>query len=445
MKYSRHVNVKCCFQCDMFAEYHCHFCHQVLCRQCKETHVIDLDTKHHHVTLYGKIIKRENCTNHPSQVYERYCESCDIPVCFNCNNHKRHKLAGFKTAYKNKRKQAEECIVNMRIKLNKIQILLASFATDYGLCRKKIGRLQHFMLTKSVKLNIEIDDVPGIMSKKYKILLNERFQYQQIRIIRFIARIQDFEQRCFQVLNRPTQFLQFLKKARFPQIRDTPQLAQEYMFSLNCGFDMMNLIVLLTTMQFTEGEKRQTGNEKLLKLMTSPVLRKSLTLTDINGCGHISCVTPDKVCFGFRNTIYMVDTTTGKILHELATLGSGEIFTASSSGELIVLDMYNVGIGYWYNIIKWSKNMKTKKIFNRNGQWQPLCLYYSSYTCDLLVGMCEFDVDTKTETGKIMRYNIKRDLEQTILDDDTGHNMFCYPHHLTKTPIEMSWCQTIVL
>lgn len=75
---------------------------------------------------------------------------------------------------------------------------------------------------------------------------------------RFIANIQDFEQRCFQVLNRPTQFLQFLKKARFPQIRDTPQLAQEYMFSLNCGFDMMNLIVLSTTMQFTQGEKRQT-------------------------------------------------------------------------------------------------------------------------------------------------------------------------------------------
>ena len=94
------------------------------------------------------------------------------------------------------------------------------------------------------------------------------------------------------------------------------------MFSLNGGFDMMNLIVLLTIIQITEGEKRQTGNEKLSKLMTSPVLRKSPTLTGmcVNGCGHIFCVTPDKVCFGFMNTIYMVDTTTGKILHELTTL-----------------------------------------------------------------------------------------------------------------------------
>ena len=32
----------------------CHFCHRVFCRQCKETHVIDLDTKYHHVTLYEK-------------------------------------------------------------------------------------------------------------------------------------------------------------------------------------------------------------------------------------------------------------------------------------------------------------------------------------------------------------------------------------------------------
>ena len=67
------------------------FCHRVLCRQCKETHVIDLDTKYHHMTLYVKIIKRENYTNHSNQVYERYCESYDIQVCFNCNNHKIHK------------------------------------------------------------------------------------------------------------------------------------------------------------------------------------------------------------------------------------------------------------------------------------------------------------------------------------------------------------------
>ena len=156
---------------------------------------------------------------------------------------------------------------------------------------------------------------------------------------------------------------------------------------------MINLIVLSTTIQITGGEKRQTGNEKLLKLMTSTV-----TLTGINGCGHtcISCVTPDKIYFGFRNAINMVDTTTGKILHELATLGSGEeIFIVSSSGELIVLDMYN--------IIKWSYNMKTKviKLFKRGMglSWKPRCLYYYSYTCDLLVGMYERDVDTKTETG----------------------------------------------
>lgn len=78
--------------------------------------------------------------------------------------------------------------------------------------------------------------------------------------------------------------------------------------------------------------------------------------------------------------------------------------------------------------------MKTKVIFKRGMglSWKPRCLYYSSYTCDLLVGMQKRDVDTKTETGKIVRYNMKRDLKQTIQDDDTGHNMFCYPHYLTE-------------
>lgn len=76
---------------------------------------------------------------------------------------------------------------------------------------------------------------------------------------------------------------------------------------------------------------------------------------------------------------------------------------------LIVMNTYSKQISYFtklifldmYNIIKWSNNMKTKVIFKRGMglSWKPRCLYYSSYTCDLLVGMYERDVDTKTETG----------------------------------------------
>nr|XP_022310931.1 endothelin-converting enzyme 2-like [Crassostrea virginica] len=55
---SSHCNVKTCSLCPGDTEYYCHICNLDLCLQCKEEHVINLDTLNHNVTIY-----RQKCTH----------------------------------------------------------------------------------------------------------------------------------------------------------------------------------------------------------------------------------------------------------------------------------------------------------------------------------------------------------------------------------------------
>ena len=54
------------------------------------------------------------CATHPDQVYEMYCETCDLSVCLHCDQHKQHKLQNIGTLYEDKRKQNEETMFNIR-------------------------------------------------------------------------------------------------------------------------------------------------------------------------------------------------------------------------------------------------------------------------------------------------------------------------------------------
>ena len=82
------MNRKPCFLCPVFTEYYCSPCQNDLCRHCKAVHVIDLDTKHHKVTIYTEkfkyLLKREKCTIHRHCIYDRYCEPCKVFYCEPC-------------------------------------------------------------------------------------------------------------------------------------------------------------------------------------------------------------------------------------------------------------------------------------------------------------------------------------------------------------------------
>ena len=96
------------------------------------------------------------------------------------------------------------------------------------------------------------------------------------------------------------------------------------------------------------GIPRRAGVEDLLTLLSSPVVQKSLSVTGVKYCRHISRVTPDRVWVSDYDNLILTDTATGKQLHSVEDslqYSYTGIHTVNCKGELIYIDKE-------YNIIK---------------------------------------------------------------------------------------------
>lgn len=96
--------------------------------------------------------------------------------------------------------------------------------------------------------------------------------------------------------------------------------------------------------------------------------------------------------------------------------------------QLIV--MMHFSKEYMDTITKLSNDMKTKVdiIVNKDSTLIPQCMYWSSSTEDLLIGM----INWKYHTGKVVRYNQAGHLTQTIEHDNTGQELYRFIHFITE-------------
>ncbi|XP_078311363.1 uncharacterized protein LOC111133287 [Crassostrea virginica] len=160
------------------------------------------------------------------------------------------------------------------------------------------------------------------------------------------------------------------------------QKDQEKLLTQRGKKEMVNMVVnLMKGMRLVETGKRQApGTELLLTLMSSPVLQKTLSVTGVKECDHISRVTPDRVWVSDRNNLILTDTKT-------------------------------------------------------DTTWEPLCVYCSPSSGDLLVGMCRDDTYTRKYTGKVMRCDNTGKRKQTIPHNDyTCHDLYELPLYLYGYP-----------
>nr|XP_034310540.1 uncharacterized protein LOC117684056 [Crassostrea gigas]XP_034310541.1 uncharacterized protein LOC117684056 [Crassostrea gigas]XP_034310543.1 uncharacterized protein LOC117684056 [Crassostrea gigas]XP_034310544.1 uncharacterized protein LOC117684056 [Crassostrea gigas]XP_034310545.1 uncharacterized protein LOC117684056 [Crassostrea gigas] len=187
--------------------------------------------------------------------------------------------------------------------------------------------------------------------------------------------------------------------------------------------DQSRVMESLSGMPTPGTEKPQQRNQCLLKLMSVPEFHQSLTVTDVDRCYHISCVTSDRVWVSDTENNLMLTDTTGVPLHRVEdSQGALGLHTVNSESELIYIDRN-------YNINKLSKDMKTTTTFieSTDSSWEPLCVYWSPSTGDLLVGMRYIHI----KTGKVTRYNKSGQLIQTIQHDNTGRGL-CKPNYITE-------------
>ncbi|XP_065931209.1 uncharacterized protein [Magallana gigas] len=434
-----------CSKCPGDTEYHCVSCPCDLCPQCKENHVKDLKTIDHDVVSHRNKINyiptQEICVRHPSHVYTKYCEPCQVPVCDSWFGHKSHKLPvrGFlcgqrkhkildiQTTYKTKRQQHRGTIHTIRSEaLFYRPVLLPRIKTDFKTCHTKFSLYQSEMLTKAQTLKNRINKVrKDFMCNVFcDFDFKQRCLKQTIEMSRHIVSLQEYELRYVQpaFTFSALQFLSSVKRA-LPQIHLTLHTSQ---LSMTESLNKEDVMESLSAIQITERGNRRVENQCLLKLTSGAELHQSLTVTGVDRCHHISCVTSDRVCVSDYNKLMLTDTT-GVPLHRVedscsAYTGNG-LHTVNSESELIYI--YRK-----YNIKKLSKDMKTTTTFIKrtDSTWRPRCVYWSPSTGDLLVGMYNND----TDTSKVTRYNQSGKLTQTIQYHNTGMGLYRKPNYITE-------------
>ena len=411
------VTVKLCSQCQEGTEFYCHSCQQDLCFQCKEKHVIDLDTKHHDVTIYRErfsyIPKQVYCQTHPKKVCKEYCKRCDIPVCFHCRKHREHKTVDIRTAYEDKKEQLKEIIHNIRSdSIYKRTVLLAKLITvdlkkESDTCHKKFSNLLSEMAVKSQRLKHILDS-----ALRKRALYNFFHTGFSVSITNILHSEHGYNQSVY----NPVKFLRFIKKAEFSSIQESTNLAKHcWPPSLPQEIKWVDLIGFLCEIRIQKKGHRQAAKDRLLKMMPTPVFQKSFKLGYFFG-GDFSFVSTKLIWVHDGHKLILKDTTTGENIHRVDDSCTSEgTNTLNREGELIYVDKdYNI------NILKKNRQTKTAFIERTCSTWEPMSLYCSPFNGDLLVGMGIPDTYPNNGIGKVLRYNSCGQLTQTIQHDNTG-------------------------
>ncbi|XP_061171136.1 uncharacterized protein LOC133180685 [Saccostrea echinata] len=425
---SAQCKVRQCSQCQLDTEFYCNTCKHDLCLQCKERHVIDLDTMYHDVVVFREkhdyIQKQETCVRHTDKSYRKYCQSCELPVCVKCIGHRKHKILDIRLAYEANLRRCKEILNIIRNEsLYNSCFLLTEIKTDRKTFCKEISNGQNKMSTKAQRLKDCIDT--AICDVKFG---RKRFIYRlqrQIRIMnRHLGMLENYEHRYEHSANRPVEFFLFLKKMCFHRKADTNNLPKHALLPLCEKINTDDVITLLGRIQLIETRKREVKDECLLKLISTPVLHRTVGVTGTRAITHISHVTSDQIWISDKNNLILTNIE-GDELHRLTDIcrynWSCGLHTVNTTGDLIYIDE-------GYNIKKLSKDNRLKSSMVKTKPWVPRCVYWSPSTGDLLVAM--FNSDTKT--AQLNRYNNKQEHIQTIQHDHTGQELYKGPVYITE-------------
>ncbi|XP_078311877.1 uncharacterized protein LOC111101074 [Crassostrea virginica] len=426
---STQVSVKHCSLCQGDTEYYCYKCQQDLCIQCKKLHVIDLGTKHHEVTSYAEKMKyppkqvKSSQSGDPKQVIGARSQNSDTrkPCVMPLIGHGSRKFQTPVWLSPLERSEIQRLQnSDMMYHLRGETIYYRSFLLE-GLRYDRETGHKAVTIRGQSKAEMRGQGLKDLIDEVLAGDLEDRCIIQKTRMTRHMTKLLRYYHRFVQLSEtmetRPIKFLRIMTRKHSPR-KDTMKTIIKMLVNL------MKEIRLVPS-----GIPRRAGVEDLLTLLSSPVVQKSLSVTGVELCLHISCVTPDRVWVSDINNLILTDTATGKQLHSVEnSLDSGTgIHTVNCEGKLIYIDKER-------NIIKLCNDMETTTtlIKHTDTTWEPWSVYCSPSSGDLLVGMYR-RYDIFTFTGKVMRYDNTGKYKQTIPhDDNTPHDLYEYPWFITE-------------
>lgn len=391
-----------CSLCPGDKSFFCESCRIDLCPLCKEIHVQDLKTKDHNVMKYREKINctliQEICAIH-TYVYGIYCESCELPICSFCTDHRKHKLLNIKTVYQTKRQQLRRTIDIIRSDALFYRSIL--FEERKEMIQNYNVKLKNRLLQMQLQARHLLDVVDKCV---YDIGFIHRCTKDTKKIKKHNAYLQRFEHIYEQSAITPVKFLLLIRKGRLLYIHCSPCIKKHAQLQSKSANKKKEITLLLKENQPTISNAR-IGNERLLKLMSTVELHQYFTVPDCQHCYHISCVSSDLVWVSVDEDELILVNKEGVVLKQLKDYHMGYCtgtHAVNSQGELVYFDnKINC-------IAKLSQDLKTNTILEQPHSCVPICLYLSPSTGDLLVV-----IDDLTR-NKVVRYNHKGKLTQTI-------------------------------
>ncbi|XP_065942668.1 uncharacterized protein [Magallana gigas] len=307
-----------CSKCPGDKHYYCESCPCALCPQCKEKHVKDLRTIDHTVVTFHEklnyIPSQEVCVRHPGKLYRAYCEPCNLPVCFHCREHRRHKQLKVKTAFEKRRQQHSGIIYTIRSEaLFYRPVLLSRIRSDFKICHTKFSLHLSDMLTKAQTLKHLIDYIQkDCMCNVFcDFDFKHRCLKQKKEMIIHIVSLQRYVHIYEQMrVIRPLQFLSSIKTA-LPQIHPTLHTSQH---SMTESLNKEDVMESLSAIQITERGNRRVGNQCLLEMTSGAELHQCITLTGVDSCKHISCVSSSRAWVSNDESELILTNSTGASL-----------------------------------------------------------------------------------------------------------------------------------
>lgn len=254
----------------------------------------------------------------------------------------------------------------------------------------------------------------------------------------YIAKVQTYEHRYENRLNRSIKFILFLKKKSLYQKQDSPIFPQNLLLTLAESVNIGDVSKVLSKIQLKYKGKRFLENKCLVQLLPVPIPLGCVKVADVHGCSHICNISSKMVWVSDENNLVLTNTK-GKTVHrlddlyylqqsnKLTSLRSG-LHTVNNKDELFYLNSEFI-------IKKLSSDLKTTSTFitNMDYEWTPVCLYCSMITGDLLVGLLGIAPGKKsTSMAKITRYNNNGELTQTIRHDKSKNEIYDNPSFITE-------------
>ncbi|XP_062575144.1 uncharacterized protein LOC134237077 [Saccostrea cucullata] len=317
----------------------------------------------------------ECCYRHPSKKYRYWCRTCQCPICFKCSVHRSHEKVDFVKTFKTYKQQHRDRIIHISSEIIPYNhALLTQIKSDFKRCHSKIRNLQLQMDYKVQSLKNHVDaysffkDISG----------SNLYFDSQLQQVQNVTNIHKYLQRYEELGNRPVQFLFFIKKVPSPKLKSIPGTL---VLSLFDEINIQHIAVLIGKIQVHETRKRKEEKEELFEVMSSPVLQKLFTVSDIRGgISHISCALPDQAWVNDNNNLILINTT-GESLSLLKDISSPYgIHTVTRDGDLTYIDKNS-------NVFVLSAKNKTKTpLMKMKEPWTPRCVFCSPSNGDLFVG-----------------------------------------------------------